>query len=268
MPRIAAVQMSMAEDMHENYEKSLKFIKEAAEAECQMVCFPEGQLTHYLPQFPGLDISEYGIPIYHEYVKGLCHACRDYNIIGGFSITLKENKNYYPVSMIVDEQGDILTIQKKHHIVRAYHFYEQDYYTPGNDGFKVVDTSIGRIGTIVCFDRHFPESWRTLALKGADFVFTPVANEKAEPSDVFEWEIRLPAFQNSMNTCMVNRVGIEGEMDYCGESVFADARGNVVALGDDQEGLVIADLDFDDAIRVRAEKQYMPLRRPEVFDLD
>ena len=182
MPRIAAVQMSMAEDMHENYEKSLKFIKEAAEAGCQMVCFPEGQLTHYLPQFPGLDISEYGIPIYHEYVKGLCHACRDYNIIGGFSITLKENKNYYPVSMIVDEQGDILTIQKKHHIVRAYHFYEQDYYTPGNDGFKVVDTSIGRIGTIVCFDRHFPESWRTLALKGADFVFTPVANEKAEPS--------------------------------------------------------------------------------------
>ena len=268
MPRIAAVQMSMSEDMHENYEKSLKFIKEAAEAGCQMVCFPEGQLTHYLPQFPGLDISEFGIPIYHEYVKGLCHACRDYNIIGGFSITLKENKNYYPVSMIVDEQGDILTVQKKHHIVRAYHFYEQDYYTPGNDGFKVVDTSIGRIGTIVCFDRHFPESWRTLALKGADFVFTPVANEKAEPSDVFQWEIRIPAFQNSFNTLMVNRVGLEGEMDYCGESVFSDASGNVVALGDDQEGLVIADLDFDVAVKIRSEKQYMPLRRSDVFELD
>ena len=268
MPRIAAVQMSMSESMQENYEKSLRFIREAAEAGCRMVCFPEGQLTHYLPQFPGLDITEYGVPIDHPYIKGLCRACRDNNIIGGLSVTLEERKNYYPVSMIVDEAGDILTVQKKHHIVRAYHFYEQDYYTPGNEGFKVVDTSIGRIGTIVCFDRHFPESWRTLALKGADFVFTPVANEKAEPSDVFRWEILIPAFQNSMNTCMINRVGLEGEMDYCGESVFANARGEVVALGDDKEGLVIADLDFADAVKVRAEKQYMPLRRSEIFELD
>ena len=181
---------------------------------------------------------------------------------------MEEHKNYYPVSFIVDEYGDVLTVQKKHHIVRAYHFYEQDYYTAGNEGFKVVDTSIGRLGTIVCFDRHFPESWRTLALKGADFVVTPVANEKIEPSDVFQWEIRIPAFQNSMYTCMVNRVGLEGEMDYCGESVFAGPDGNVLAVGDDREGLVIADLDFEHAVKVRAEKMYMPLRRSEVFELD
>ena len=268
MPAIAAVQMKISENMEENYGKSLDYIRKAAEAGCQMVCFPEGQLTQYLPQFHGLDISEYGIPIDHPYVKGLCRALRDNHMIGCLSVTLEESGKYFPVSMIADEHGDILTVQKKHHIVRAHHFYEQDYYTPGNEGFKVVNTSIGRLGTIVCFDRHFPESWRTLALKGADFVVSPVANEKTEPSEVFHWEIRIPAFQNSFHTCMVNRVGVEGDMDYAGESVFAGPEGEVIAEGDDQEGLIIADLDFAKAEKIRAEKQYMLLRRPEIFELE
>ena len=159
-------------------------------------------------------------------------------------------------------------VTKKHHIVRAHHFYEQDYYTPGNEGFPVCDTSIGRIGAIVCFDRHFPESFRTLALKGADLILTPVANEKAEPVEVFEWEIRIPAFQNSCHTLMINRVGLEGEMDYCGASVFCSPEGEALARGDDQESLIIAELDFEKAKKVRAAKQYIPLRRPEVFELD
>lgn len=268
MPRIAAVQMSMSKDMEVNYKKTLSYVAQAAEAGAQMVCFPEGHLTEYLPQYPGLDMAEFAIPLDHPYMQGLCEACRRHQIIGSYSITMEEGGLYYPVNIIVDEAGEILMVTRKHHIVRAHHFYEQDYYTPGNEGFSVCDTSIGRIGAIVCFDRHFPESWRTLALKGTDLILTPVANEKAEPVEVFEWEIRIPAFQNSCHTLMINRVGLEGEMDYCGSSVFCDPEGNAVARGDDQEGLILADLDFAKAAEVRAAKQYMSLRRPEVFELE
>ncbi|MBR3123840.1 MAG: carbon-nitrogen hydrolase family protein [Mogibacterium sp.] len=97
---------------------------------------------------------------------------------------------------------------------------------------------------------------------------TGVANEKIEPCEVFRWEILIPAFQNSMNCLMVNRVGVEGNMDFCGESVFAAHDGTVAALADDRECLLTADLDFDAARTLREEKQYLSLRRPEVFELD
>ena len=171
------------------------------------------------------------------------------------------------VSLEVKE-GEILGITKKNHIVYAPHFYEKDYFTPGDEGFPVFDTSIGKVAQIVCFDRHFPESFRTCALKGADFVVTGVANEKIEPCEVFRWEILIPAFQNSMNCLMVNRVGVEGNMDFCGESVFAAHDGTVAAIADDSECLLTADLDFDAARKLREEKQYLSLRRPEVFELD
>lgn len=266
MPKIAAVQMSMGKDMDQNCEKTLEFVRRAKKADCRMVCFPEGNLTEYLPQYPGLDMADYAIPMDHPYIQAFCDACRKESIIGSFSVTIEEEGKYYPVNIIIDEGGRILMVTRKHHIVRAPHFYEQDYYTPGNEGFPVCETSIGTIGSIVCFDRHFPESFRTLALKGADLIVVPVANVYGEPLEVFQWEIRIPAFQNSCHTLMINRVGHEGGVDYCGESVFADPEGGAV-IGDDKEGLVIADLDFARAKEVREEKMYMPLRRPEVFEL-
>jgi len=169
--------------------------------------------------------------------------------------------------MLISEEGEILGITRKNHIVYAPHFYESDYFTQGDEGIPVFDTSIGRVGQIVCFDRHFPESFRTCALKGADFIVTAVANEKIEPCEVFKWEILIPAFQNSVNCLMVNRVGVEGAMDFCGESVFAAPDGTVVAIADDRECILTADLDFERAKELREAKQYLSLRRPEVFEL-
>lgn len=268
MVRIAASQMSVGEDILENYEKSLRFIKEAAEAGAKMVCFPEGQLTHYVPQYKGLRTEDIAIEMDHPFIQGFCDTCREYRIIASIAVNLKIEGNVYPSMMLISEKGEILGITKKNHIVYAPHFYEKDYFTPGDEGFPVFDTSIGKVAQIVCFDRHFPESFRTCALKGADFVVTAVANEKIEPCEVFRWEILIPAFQNSMNCLMVNRVGVEGNMDFCGESVFAAHDGTVAAIADDSECLLTADLDFDSARKLREEKQYLSLRRPEVFELE
>lgn len=122
------------------------------------------------------------------------------------------------MSLLIGDHGEIIGRQKMVHIAQCENFYEQSYYTPSEEGFQVFDTPFGKIGIVVCFDRHYPESIRTEALRGAELVIIPTANTKAEPSELFQWEIRVQAFQNSVNIAMCNRVGNEGGMVFSGES--------------------------------------------------
>lgn len=95
------------------------------------------------------------------------------------------------------------------------------------------ETEFGKIGIVVCFDRHYLESIRTEALKGANLILIPTVNTKAEPSEMFEWELRVQAFQSSVAIAMCNRVGVEGEMFFSGESIVVDENGNVIKKADD-----------------------------------
>ena len=268
MIKVAAAQIRVDENMDQNYQKSLQYIHEAAERGAKFICFPEGQLSHYIPQYEGLPINDYVIGLDHPYIEGFCEACKQANIIASVSLNLDISGHVYPSNIIISEKGHILGIGKKNHIVRAEHFYEQDYFTAGNEGFQVVETSIGKIGMIVCFDRHYPESYRTCVLKGADFIVVPVANEKIEPSDIFQWEIRIAAFQNSVNIVMCNRVGLEEAMDFSGETVFVNSDGSIASLADDQEQLIFAELDMEQVSAIRQSKQYIPLRRANMFELN
>lgn len=267
MPRVAAVQMSMSADMEENYQKALACVQEASRGGAQLVCFPEGQLSRYVAQYPGLKTDDFAVGLDHPYIQGLRAACRDARILGSFSVCLKQADGVYSANLLVSETGALLGVETKKHIVRAHRFYEQDYFSPGEGGFTVADTAIGRIGMIVCFDRHYPESFRTLALKGCELAIVPVANDKTEPGELFQWEMRVPAFQNSMYTLMCNRVGAEGKMHFSGQSLVAGPDGGVVALAGDGEQILYAELDFEKNRALRAEKQYLTLRRPEVFEL-
>ena len=127
------------------------------------------------------------------------------------------------------------------------------------------DTELGRLGIVVCFDRHYPESVRTEALMGADIILIPTVNTKAEPSEMFEWELKVQAFHSSVFIAMCNRVGTEGEMDFSGESVVVDANGDTVVKADDTEQLVYAELDLKNAAEIRRKRPYTTLRRPELY---
>ena len=127
------------------------------------------------------------------------------------------------------------------------------------------DTELGRLGIVVCFDRHYPESVRTEALMGADIILIPTVNTKAEPSEMFEWELKVQAFHSSVFIAMCNRVGTEGEMDFSGESVVVDANGDTVVKADDTEQLVYAELDLKNVAEIRRKRPYTTLRRPELY---
>ena len=151
------------------------------------------------------------------------------------------------------------------HIAQAAQFYEQDYYTPSDDGFLVFDTAFGKLGIVVCFDRHYPESIRTEALMGADLILIPTANTESEPLEMFDWEIKVQAFHSSVAIAMCNRTGREDDMMFSGGSLVVDANGDTIAKAGSGEELLYAQVDMAASARVRAARPYTNLRRPALY---
>lgn len=263
--RIALAQIKNEGSMEKNLAGSLQCIKEASEHQADLILFPEVHLTEFFPQYEARKVEKYRLAIDSDIVKAFQKAAGDRHIMVVPNIYLEENGNPYDASLLIDKNGEILGIQKMVHVAQARQFYEQDYYTPADDGFKVFDTDCGRIGIVVCFDRHYPESIRTEALMGADLILIPTVNTKQEPSEMFEWELRVQAFQNSVAIAMCNRVGSEGAMDFSGESIVIDAGGNVMKKADDTEQLLYVDVDLRESSDVRKAKPYTQLRRPEYY---
>jgi predicted amidohydrolase len=129
----------------------------------------------------------------------------------------------------------------------------------------VFDTEFGKIGIVICYDRHLPESIRTCVCKGADLILIPTANTKAEPLEMFEWEIRVQAMQSQAFIAMCNRVGQEGEMDFAGESLVVHPSGDVLCKANDREELLTCELDLREAAAWQKKKPYWSSRRPEWY---
>ena len=263
--KLALVQMSMTESMDENYQKSLQLYEKAADLGADLVLFPEIQLTPFFPQYEGRDASGFAIDASSPYWKGFSEACARRGVAAVPNFYYKENGRCYDANIFFDGKGEVLGIQKMVHIAQAKQFYEQDYYAPSDDGFHMWETPWGNLSIVICFDRHYPESIRTCALKGADLVLVPTANTADEPMEMFEWEIRVQAFQNSVAVAMCNRVGQEGDMLFSGESLVAAPDGSLIAKAGAGEEILLADIDLPKSRELRAKKPYTSLRRPECY---
>lgn len=263
--RIALVQMSMEDSEEENLKKCLKWLKYAAEQQAELCLFPELTLHRFFPQYKAEDAEEKKIDVTHPWVAAFQEICRENRIFAVPNFYLKENGKAYDVSILIDSHGNIAGMQKMVHIAQAEFFYEQSYYVPSDDGFHVFDTSMGKIGIVVCFDRHYPESIRTEKLKGADLILIPTANTETEPLEMFEWEVRVQAFQNGVPIAMCNRIGKEDAMGFAGKSVVVDVEGNVLARADEKEQVLIAEIDMDRSVQASRKRPYTSLRRTEFY---
>ena len=265
MARIALFQMKNEGSMPANLEKSLNAVREAAVGGASLILFPEVQLTEFFPQYPARDASGYALELHSEVIAQFSRECRKNGIMAVPNIYLSEGGKHYDASVLIGRDGSIIGVQKMVHIAQAPQFCEQDYYTPADDGFKMFDTDIGKIGIVICFDRHYPESIRTEALKGAELILIPTANIITEPLEMFMWEIRVQAFQNSVAVAMCNRVGTEGDITFAGQSLFVDANGNVISKSNATEQLIYADIDLRQSTEIRKAKPYTDLRRTEFY---
>src|SRR5271168_4990410 len=132
------------------------------------------------------------------------------------------------------------------HITDYPNFHEQDYYTPGNTGAPVYGTRAGRIGVAICYDRHFPEYMRAMALAGADLVLVPQAGTVGEwPEGLYEAEMCVAAFQNGYYVALCNRVGADGPLTFGGESFICTPEGTIIARAPQAEDhILVADMDL------------------------
>lgn len=258
--KIALAQMKMTEDWQENVNKSLSLLRQAGQQNVDVIVYPEVQMSPFFAQFRHthpkvIDIDD---PIFRQFGE----LCKQYQIMACPNFYFKEHNQTYDASFLIDKEGKIVGCQKMVHIAQAHQFYEQDYYAPANDGFHV----FGDMGIVVCFDRHYPESIRTEALRGAKLILIPTANTKMEPMELFEQEIRVQAFQNCCFLAMCNRTGKEYEMNFAGESLVCDPDGNTIAKAGYEEELLIVDIDLDKAKQARQSRPYLNLRRTEWYE--
>ncbi len=283
---LAMAQMTMEEDQEKNRGKCFHMMKEAAERGADLVLFPELCLTRFFPQYRKADLAELWAcgqdkeqakeegqlkgreqeneqgsgpvkdklrqvtaltDLDSDLVQSFCRQCSDYGIMAVPNFYLEQDGKAYDVSLLIDRKGQILGCQKMVHIAGNRHFYETDYYDGSEEGFHVFDTEFGPMGIVLCYDRHFPESIRTEAEKGARLILVPAANCTEEPLELFEWEMRVQAYWSGSCLAMCNRTGPEGEMDFAGRSLVAGSDGSLLVKADREEGLIMTELDLSDS---------------------
>ena len=177
---------------------------------------------------------------------------------------------YYNAAAVIDADGKYLGKYRKHHIPHvAPGFWEKFYFRPGNLGYPVFETAVGKIGVYICYDRHFPEGARILGLNGAEIVLNPSATVAGLSEYLWKLEQPAHAVANGYFVGAINRVGFESPWnigEFYGQSYFCDPRGQILSIGSrDREELVVADLDLRLIQQVRDTWQFYRDRRPETY---
>jgi len=177
---------------------------------------------------------------------------------------------YYNTAAVLDHDGAYLGKYRKTHIPHLEPgFWEKFYFKPGNSGFPVFTTKIGKVGVYICYDRHFPEGARALGLNGAEIVFNPSATVAGLSEYLWELEQPAHAVANGYFVGAINRVGHEQPWDigeFYGKSYFCNPRGQIIAQASrNMDEVLVADLDLDEIREVRGIWQFYRDRRPDAY---
>lgn len=265
---VAAIQTSRrVGDVAYNRERGAAAVRRAAEHGAQIVALPELFTTEYFPATANDRFFEYAETIPGLTTDTMADLARELgiHIIAPIFEYDPRSRLYYNAAPLVGPSG-VVGLYRKRHIPSTPYGLEKQYFTPGNLGYPVFETPHGRIGILICYDRHFPESFRHLAYHGAEIVFTCVNSMTDFSKRNWSMEVRTNAMCNGVFIVQTNPVGQEGTARLFGRTMIVDPRGEVVGeLGDSDEGTLSAELNLD-AIG-RARMQYNVIRDMDPADL-
>ncbi len=266
--RIALVQQPATPDLDANLEKGLEGARRAAADGAKVVCFAELAFSPFYPQEPGSGIvADLAEEIPGPMTEAFSVLARELGIVVVLNLFERDGDRTYDSSPVIDADGTLLGVTRMVHITDYPGFHEQDYYHSSELGAPVYDTAAGKIGVAICYDRHYPEYMRALALGGTDIVFIPQAGAADEwPEGLFEAELRVAAFQNGYFTALCNRVGVESRLTFAGESFVCDPAGRVLErAGKGTEEILLCDLELDEVGDSHARRLFLRDRRPELY---
>lgn len=268
MLRVGLVQQRATADRDENVARGLAALAEAASRGAGLTCYAELAFEPFHPQRRASgDVAAFAQPIPGPVTDAFQAAASEHGVVVVLNLFERDGDRTYDASPVIDADGTLLGVTRMVHITDYPRFHEKDWYSPGGTGAPVYETAAGRIGVAICYDRHYPEYMRALALGGAEVVAVPQAGVLDEwPEGLYEAEMRVAAFQNGYHVALCNRVGAEERLNFAGESFVAAPDGSVIARAPrGEEHLLLADLDPADARESHARRLFLRDRRPELY---
>jgi len=254
-------------------DKHVDLIAQAADKGAQVVCLQElfygpyfcaeqnarwYELTERIPEGPT--------------TKLMCERARKHSMVLVVPMYEEDLTGvYYNTAAVIDADGSYLGKFRKTHIPHCEPgFWEKFYFRPGNLGYPVFDTRVGKVAVYLCYDRHFPEGARCLGLNGAEIVFNPSATVAGLSEYLWKLEQPAHAVANQYFVGAINRPGTEAPWnigEFYGTSYFCDPRGQIMAEGKRvEDDVIVADLDLDMIREVRNVWQFFRDRRPDAYD--
>ncbi|HEX9022188.1 MAG TPA: nitrilase-related carbon-nitrogen hydrolase [Nitrospirota bacterium] len=240
--QIAGIQISAGPDPERNIQRAVEMAQVAIEKNARIICYPELFFTPWFPvqeEQSRFSLAQEASSEALRRFQALSESAATVLIIPFFE---SANGKYYNSAAVIDS-GRLLGVYRKVHVPDIPLYREQFYFSAGEGGFPVFETSQGKIGVQICWDNLFPEGARVLALKGAEIIFSPTASS-LNTHTLWERAIAANAFANNVFIFRVNRVGQEEGLSFYGRSFCAGPWGEKASeLSGGKEAIVLADID-------------------------
>ncbi|AUL73083.1 acyltransferase [Pseudoalteromonas sp. 13-15] len=266
---VALVQQSNNHNADENMAKSIKAIREAAQKGAQLVVLQELHRSLYFCQTEDVDVFDLAETIPGLSSNTLGELAKELNIVIVASLFEKRATGlYHNTAVVLEKDGSIAGKYRKMHIPDDPGFYEKFYFTPGDLGFEPIQTSVGKLGVLVCWDQWFPEAARLMAMAGAELLIYPTAigwdpnddqNEQTRQKDAWVISQRAHAVANGVPVISCNRVGHESDpsghssgIQFWGNSFIAGPQGEFLAQANNiDEQILVVEVDQKRSENVR-----------------
>ena len=272
---LAVTQMACTWDINANLDKAEALVREAAGKGANLVLLQELFEAPYFcsEQNPlHLELAE---PFENNpLITRFAALARELGVVLPISFFERTERQFFNSVAIANADGSVLGLYRKSHIPDGPGYQEKFYFTPGDTGFRVWDTAVGRIGVGICWDQWFPEAARSMAVMGADVLLYPTAIG-SEPQDASinsqaHWQRTMQghAAANMAVLAASNRVGTEevGEkLTFYGGSFIADETGEIIKALGGEEGIAMARFDLEQIRKTRAAWGLFRDRRPPLY---
>ncbi|MBN2782051.1 MAG: N-carbamoylputrescine amidase [Campylobacterales bacterium] len=276
MVKVAAIQMQMGADKSANVAKAKEMVVDAAKNGANIILLPELFEGYYFCKDMDEKYFSWASELKdNKLINEFIPLAKELKVVILVSYFEKADAEYFNSLVVIDEKGTVLENYRKTHIPCGSGYEEKFYFKPGDTGFKVWDTTYGKIGVGICWDQWFPETARSLALMGADIIFYPTAigsEPEIHVDSKDHWQ-RVQMGHSAANTIPVvaaNRIGREVgescELTFYGSSFITDYTGQKIAdASRDKEEILYAEFDWQENAKQREYWGLLRDRRPECY---
>ena len=280
--RVGLIQLACSQDSAENLYRAAAKVEEAAQKGAGLVCLPELFCSQYFCQTENADLFDLAESVPGPSTEALRRVAKQHEVVIVVPIFERRTAGIYHNSIVVlDRDGSMAGLYRKMHIPDDPAYYEKFYFTPGDKGFQAISTSLGKIGTLICWDQWYPEAARLTALQGAEILFYPTAigwhpSEKLEEGKAQReaWQTiqRSHAIANGVFVVSVNRVGHEkpsegGDgIEFWGSSFVCDPFGVVLSEASvAREEILVVELNLRRIEEIRRNWPFLRDRRVDAY---